>query len=402
MGCGTSREAAKAAADPRLGMLMSPRVSRRLSSKSLENFEAVSPMVADDDAKLEKLKLPLNEDMQEDELATEEEKAFLKEEIEARLEDADGTMKAFDETSKTRLFRGMITNNKGPMEKRIEEAVEMYGRVGAWLNAHGDVLEAELPGESVMFSSMGSTLGGQDLYGHVVWAEKLGDIGAIVDFPVSTEGAAAIRMKIMEAIRAAQIRANEARGPQRYKQVYIIDLGQLSITSLMARPAVRAMTLEIVKGANAFYPECLWKLFIVNAPFVFRSVYSMVSPLIHEVTKKKIKILGGPRTYFAELEKNGIPRSAVPTCLGGGCPDAPLQDLIRDLVADGFPRAARKTKSFAVATDAAAEDAPSSPRGGGDGAAKKSAMILPVVAIAAAVFAGSSVLTGLYLSKAVQ
>ncbi|KAH8061295.1 hypothetical protein JL721_8962 [Aureococcus anophagefferens] len=180
----------------------------------------------------------------------------------------------------------MITNNKGPMDARVKEAVEAYGRLSAWLAENGDVLAAPRAGEAVVAGAMGTTLGGVDLYGHVVWAEKLGDIGAV-------------------------IRACERRGPQRYKQVYIVDLGAVSLTSLMSRGSVRAMTAAIITGANAYYPETLWKMFLVNAPWSVRSVYAMISPMIHEVTKAKIKILGGPSSTCG-LEKNGVQRAPCP------------------------------------------------------------------------------------------
>jgi len=196
---------------------------------------------------------------------------------------------------------------------------------------------------------MNSRVGGLDLYGHQVWAEQLGDIGAVCDHPLSPDEAKQIRCKVMEAIRALQTRATEKRGLRRYKQVYVLDLSEISISSLLTRSAVREMTKAIVGGANDYFPETLWKLFIVNAPFVFRSAYAVVSPIIHPVTKDKIKVLGGKSTYLREMEKNGIPAEAVPAFLGGQCPDQALADLIPGLAADGFPRAAR-----AVADPAAA------------------------------------------------
>ncbi|KAH8056524.1 hypothetical protein JL722_7360 [Aureococcus anophagefferens] len=362
MGCNSSR-ALDAAADARLETLKTPRLSRRLS-KGTSFFAggAVSPSVSKDDDKLEKLNLPLNGDILEDELITEEEEAFLRDEIEPRLgENAAAILAAFDETSRVRIFRGMITNNKGPMDARVKEAVEAYGRLSAWLAENGDVLAAPRAGEAVVAGAMGTTLGGVDLYGHVVWAEKLGDIGAVVDVPVSEDDAKAIRLKTMEAIRCAQIRACERRGPQRYKQVYIVDLGAVSLTSLMSRGSVRAMTAAIITGANAYYPETLWKMFLVNAPWSVRSVYAMISPMIHEVTKAKIKILGGPSKYLPELEKNGVPRAAVPKSLGGGCDETPLAKLIAELVADGF-RARRGSRRARRALETPPRTPPRTPR----------------------------------------
>ena len=250
-------------------------------------------------------------------------------------------MKEFDETSRIRIYRGMITNNKGTPEERVAEAIDMYQRCAVFFRENKDILTKSLKGEPQLNACMGTLVGGLDYYGHQVWAEKLGDIAAVVDHPVTPDEAKLIRLKTMEEIRALQIRAGETRGAQRYKQVFIIDLSQLSLSSLMARGAVRTMTTEIVKGANAYYPETLWKLFIVNAPFIFRSVYSIISPFIHPVTKEKIKILGSSSKYLPEMAKDGIPKSAVPKSLGGDCPDRKLVDMFAELSADGFPRAAK-------------------------------------------------------------
>ena len=105
MGCNSSRARDAAAADARLETLKTPKLSRRLS-KGAAFFAggAVSPSVSKDDDQLEKLNLPLNGDILEDELITEEEQAFLRDDIEPRLgKDAAAILAAFDETSKARI-----------------------------------------------------------------------------------------------------------------------------------------------------------------------------------------------------------------------------------------------------------------------------------------------------------
>ena len=79
----------------------------------------------------------------------------------------------------------------------------------------------------------------------------------------------------------------------------------------------------------------------MNAPFIFRSAYKVISPLIHPVTRDKIKILGGKSAYLPEMKKAGIPLSAVPESMGGSYPDKSIERCIEELLAEGFPRAAR-------------------------------------------------------------
>jgi hypothetical protein len=104
-------------------------------------------------------------------------------------------MAALDETSRIRIYRGMITNNKGTMKEKEAEAVETYQRIGAWVLANGDVLTKKLKGEDVLNGAMNTLIGGQDYYGHQVWAERLGDIAGVVDHPVSPDEAKLIRME---------------------------------------------------------------------------------------------------------------------------------------------------------------------------------------------------------------
>ena len=46
------------------------------------------------------------------------------------------------------------------------------------------------------------------------------------------------------------------------------------------------------KIAQDYYPEIMSHMFIINAPFTFRAVWSIVKAFVHERTKAKIKILG--------------------------------------------------------------------------------------------------------------
>lgn len=284
-----------------------------------------------DDALLAKLKMAPNSSIDEGPDLTPAEEKKLNEEIIAKLEDPT-VIEEFDETSKIRMFRGMITNNKGTDAEKVAEAIEAYGRIGKWRRDHAaSCLGTKVRGEHVMNAAMGSLVGGCDHYGHVVWAEKLGDIASIVDHPVSLEEAQAIRMKVMEVVQQVQAQRSLARGVRRYKQIYILDLAHVSLASLLTRPKVMELTKAIMTGATAFFPEVMWKMFIVNAPFIFRSVYSMVSPFIHPVTKEKIRILGSSRYYLPELAAVGVTPNQIPKSLGGTLPDRPVWQIIEEL-----------------------------------------------------------------------
>lgn len=41
-----------------------------------------------------------------------------------------------------------------------------------------------------------------------------------------------------------------------------------------------------------YYPEHLGQMFIINTPFIFKTIWAMVNPMLEERTRKKIQVLG--------------------------------------------------------------------------------------------------------------
>ena len=217
MGCCASKKPAALGED---GSTPEERLERRRSTKQ-KLGTVVNPRVEADDDQLAKLGLALNDELEEGKPLTEQEETKLKDEIVAKLEDPT-VMESFDETSRVRIFRGMITNNNGTDEENVQEAIETYQTVGKWLREHPPILSEKLPKEELLNGVMNARVGGVDFQGHLVWCEQLGDIAGVVKKGLTVDEAKVLRMKTLEAIRAAQIRACETRGPRRYKNVYVM------------------------------------------------------------------------------------------------------------------------------------------------------------------------------------
>jgi hypothetical protein len=88
----------------------------------------------------------------------------------------------------------------------------------------------------------------------------------------------------------------------------------------------------------------MYKLFFVNAPFVFRAVWGLISPFVHPATKEKISICGGGSALLSELCRHNIPASAVPDFLGGGHKGVTLMDKL-----DEWREERRKNETEAAA-----------------------------------------------------
>ena len=64
------------------------------------------------------------------------------------------------------------------------------------------------------------------------------------------------------------------------------------------------------------YPECMGKFYIINAPWAFSAVWSIIKPWLDEVTVAKIDILGA--SYKDSLLKQ-IDEENLPGVFGGKC-----------------------------------------------------------------------------------
>ena len=83
----------------------------------------------------------------------------------------------------------------------------------------------------------------------------------------------------------------------------------------------------IIDVGTNYYPESLWKMFLINAPAIFRGIWKIVSPWIDPITRKKIFILGGEKDYMPAFQKANIPITSIPTYLGGQHPGIELSQV---------------------------------------------------------------------------
>ncbi|KAK1093155.1 cytosolic factor, phosphatidylinositol/phosphatidylcholine transfer protein [Friedmanniomyces endolithicus] len=86
-------------------------------------------------------------------------------------------------------------------------------------------------------------------------------------------------------------------------------------------------TIMDMKGSASgisqnYYPERLGKLYIINAPWGFSSVFSVVKRFLDPVTVAKIHVLGSSyqKELFGQVPKENLPKQVGGTCAcPGGC-----------------------------------------------------------------------------------
>uniref|UniRef100_A0A6B2LE39 CRAL-TRIO domain-containing protein n=1 Tax=Arcella intermedia TaxID=1963864 RepID=A0A6B2LE39_9EUKA len=115
-------------------------------------------------------------------------------------------------------------------------------------------------------------------------------------------------------------------------QIMILDL-----TGLTFQMDARGSTLfkDTIQIDQDFYPEILGHLFIINAPWIFKGMWALISPWIDPVTSKKIHILGGDylNTLLKYIDLDQIPKEYGGTAdvAVGTWDDNDLDFLVKDI-----------------------------------------------------------------------
>lgn len=117
----------------------------------------------------------------------------------------------------------------------------------------------------------------------------------------------------------------------------ILDLDGVSLTNFYR---VKDYVMQASSIGQDRYPECMGKFYIVNAPWTFSAVWSIIKPWLDEVTVAKINILGSSYkdTLLQQIDEENLPKVLGGKCdCPGGCslsdggpwnPDLSLQGKI--------------------------------------------------------------------------
>ena len=102
------------------------------------------------------------------------------------------------------------------------------------------------------------------------------------------------------------------------KVVNLLDMQGLS-TRVLSRASM-SIFRRVVAIDQTYFPEIMYRCYIVNCPTVFRAVWSVVKPLLDKRIQKKIKIYGKVTgKVMDEMIAVFGGKERVPSFIGGGC-----------------------------------------------------------------------------------
>lgn len=254
----------------------------------------------------------------------------------------------------------IITTVRGyqTYEPRLEETNKALQMIVQWREkVHFDrFLKERLSNDTDFHRMWPERMYGEDKYGHVVIGMRFEEIDVegveklrSSDPSAEAEPESSYMLRLQGQKLAAYTRYKEERsrhhGAQRYKHIIIADLNGLGLGILAGhRRNVIKHVMDV--GAN-FFPESAWKIFLINAPFMFRAVWAIVKPWIHPITVAKINILGSPKDAIKKMNECGIPSSSVPVWAGGTHPGTPAIDILLGYINEVDEALAKKLENAA-------------------------------------------------------
>lgn len=151
--------------------------------------------------------------------------------------------------------------------------------------------------------------------GRPVYIEQLGKIDLTAMYKITT-GERMLQNLVVEYEKLADPRlpaCSRKSGQLLETCCTIMDLKGVGISKVSS-------VYGYVKQASAisqnYYPERLGRLYLINAPWGFSSVFSVVKGFLDPVTVQKIHVLGSG--YQSEL-LGQVPKENLPKIFGGTC-----------------------------------------------------------------------------------
>lgn len=153
---------------------------------------------------------------------------------------------------------------------------------------------------------------GVDKLGHPVFIEKLGmSEPDMLMNDMTLEEILDCHAQVMEALVDMKNLMNlSLENTTMYKHVHILDLGGLG-TKHCSKKLLTPIQACIDMDGNK-YPESLYRMIIVNSPWIFRAFWALIKPFVHPLTVKKI-------LWGEEHLKEYIDDENIANYLGGKC-----------------------------------------------------------------------------------
>lgn len=154
-----------------------------------------------------------------------------------------------------------------------------------------------------------------DKEGRPVYIEHLGKLNIKTLMQITTQERI-LQHYVVEYEKVSDVRfpaCSKVVGHRVETSTTILDLKNVP---LMQFAQVYNFVKQVTAISQNYYPESLGKMFLINSPMFFSTVWNMIKGLLDEVTANKIHILGSD---YSKTLLEHIDADSLPVCFGGNC-----------------------------------------------------------------------------------
>eukprot|EP00040_Diaphanoeca_grandis_P005721 m.34213 g.34213 ORF g.34213 m.34213 type:complete len:388 (-) comp16947_c0_seq1:62-1225(-) len=230
----------------------------------------------------------------------------------------------------SRFVRGYAFGTFWTAKDRVERTAIMLNLALHWFDSSGakGFPDEDFERRNEWDKLWPQTLPGQTENGQIIWFMICPS-----DISKAFSGEETLKFHIQDMERMGRYKLarmqarNEKYSGQRHVIVCDLNSDRGSVSKAFANFFKECLvTKEGPMITQNFYPDCLEKTVMINAPFWVRAVWAFAKNLIDATTAAKFHIHGSD--YMDALNKVGITEATLPMCVGGTAPN-PLGHLAK-------------------------------------------------------------------------
>eukprot|EP01083_Nonionella_stella_P111801 328235_1 len=189
-----------------------------------------------------------------------------------------------------------------------EREKETYERIDHYLKRFNDykfdtILNEPMENEEAMFKAWKLYTYGYDKQGHPVLYDEIGSavIQEVEDtFKNDIELLRKYRYRFHRRMANCKRIQSDKLNTTLFKHSFVMDLQGFSRYHFGSN--YRTIVREVIGDEQNVFPETLYVLFLINAPWAFRFIWKILGTFIDPITYQKIKVLGYDN-YLEEMTK---------------------------------------------------------------------------------------------------
>ena len=205
------------------------------------------------------------------------------------------------------------------------------------------LLTEVLPYVDETFALWPSNIFGMDSVGHLIHAERIAEVEVAqlhaiylaADHDARTGrfyDVLRVRAQILQTLWHLKRKESKARGHRILENILIVDFKDVSAATCKALLRARAVVAVILALGGENYPETMRRVYVVNAPSVFKLMWKIAKGMVDPITRDKTRISSEPSQCRNEMLADGVPNDAIPMWLGGTHPGVSLKDYAHEFV----------------------------------------------------------------------